>query len=95
MWAIDPTIKLILEEKIRTKLLQLPDPLRIAHVTAGNYDPTFKKLLDDGWTLVRHRMGNSTPETFDSLDELLHTLVVESDTRMPLIASGSTQLMDV
>jgi hypothetical protein len=64
-------------------------------VTAGKYAPNDKKLLDDRWTLVRHRMGNSTPETFDSLDELLHTLVVESDIRMPLVAAGSAQLVDV
>jgi hypothetical protein len=64
-------------------------------VTAGKYDANYKKLLDDRWTLVRHRMGNSTPETFDSLDELLHTLVVESDIRMPLVAAGSAQLVDV
>ena len=78
MWTRDPTGKFILEEKIRTTLLQAPDLLRIALVTVGKYNANDKKLLVDGWTFVRHRMGNSPRETFDSLDELLHTLVVES-----------------
>ena len=58
--------------------MQVPGLLQLALVTAGRYDANDKKLLDDGWTLVRHRIGNSLRETFDSLDEVLQTLVVES-----------------
>jgi hypothetical protein len=73
--------------------MQVPDLLRIALATAGKYDANDKKLLDDAWTLVRDRMGNSTSETFDSLDECLHTLVAEGDIRLPLVASDRAQLV--
>ena len=78
VWAIDPTGKFILDEKIRTKLLAVPAPLRIALVTRGRYDHTYKPLPGDGWTLVRHRMSFLAPEPFDNLDDMLTTLVTES-----------------
>jgi type III restriction enzyme len=77
LWAIDPTGKFILEEKIRTKLLIVPAPLKIALVTPGRFDGN-KKLSEDGLTLVRHRYGSSSAETFNNLEDLLATLVAES-----------------
>lgn len=78
IWAIDPTGKFILDEKVRTKLLLTPEPLRIALVTPQRYDKTFKLVGDDGWTLMRHRPGILSPETFDDLQSLLETLEAES-----------------
>lgn len=78
VWAIDPTGRFILEEKLRTKLLALPDPLRIALVTPERLDQNYKKMVESGWTLVRFRHGNVLPEPFDTVDELLATLVAES-----------------
>jgi len=78
VWAIDPTGKFILQEKIRTKLLTVPAPLRIALITHEKLDSNYKSQPEPGWTLLRHRLGNAQPETFDSLDVLLATLVAES-----------------
>lgn len=78
IWAIDPTGKFILEEKIRTKLLAVPAPLRIALITRKKLDANYKEISNDGWTLLRFRMGNLAPETFDTLDEIASTLVNES-----------------
>jgi type III restriction enzyme len=78
VWAIDPTGKHLLDEKIRSKLLTVPEPLRIALVTRGKRDESFKKIAEDGWTLVRLRLGNAAPETFDSLADLLGGLVEET-----------------
>lgn len=78
VWAIDPTGKHILDEKIRTKLLAVPEPLQIALVTRGKLDIGFKKISEDGWTLVRLRLGNAAPETFDTLSDLLSDLAAES-----------------
>jgi type III restriction enzyme len=78
IWALDPTGRHILEEKIRAKLLTLPAPLRVALVTPGKYDSGYRLEADTGFTLVRHRTGNSSPQTFDSLDHILKTLVAES-----------------
>lgn len=78
VWAIDPTGKFILNEKIRTKLLMLPEPLKIALVTQGKHDGSWRKTTDDGWTLVRYRLGNVGPEPFDDLNILLTTLVTAS-----------------
>jgi type III restriction enzyme len=75
VWAIDPTGAFLADEKIKNKLLHVPDPLRIALVTPGKYDENFKKTSDDGWTLSRRRMGSSDPERFDSLADLLQALV--------------------
>lgn len=41
VWAIDPTGKHILDEKIRGKLLAVPEPLKIALVTRGRLDVHF------------------------------------------------------
>lgn len=78
VWAIDPTGQFILEEKIRTKLLAVPLPLRIALVTRGKLDQNYKQVSDGGWTLTRLRSGNSSPETFDSLQEMLELLEDQS-----------------
>lgn len=77
VWAIDPTGKFLLEEKVRTKLLQVPPPLRIALVTRGKHQGD-RDLRDGGWTLMRHRLGNVMSEPFDTLDDLLATLITES-----------------
>jgi type III restriction enzyme len=78
VWAIDPTGKFILMEKVRTKLLTLPPPLRIALLTRGQLSPTYASTGDDGWSLVRFRIGNAAPENFNTLDEVLGVLVDES-----------------
>jgi type III restriction enzyme len=78
IWAIDPTGKFILEDKVRYKLLETPAPLKIALLTPDKYDQNFKKVEDGGWTLLRHRIGNAQPELFDTLDELLQELAGES-----------------
>ena len=78
IWAIDPTGKFILEEKVRSKLLQVPPPLKIALVTRGKHQGS-KELSEGGWTLMRHRLGNLSPETFEVLEDLLAALVEESD----------------
>jgi type III restriction enzyme len=77
VWAIDPTGKFILEEKIRTKLFAVPAPLQIALITPGKYDGNHQ-TDDEGWTLSRFRVGSTGPELFDDLQELLDTLVEES-----------------
>jgi type III restriction enzyme len=78
VWAIDPTGRFILQEKIRTKLMFVPEPLRIALVTRGKLTPDYTLSSNDGWSLLRFRTGNAAPETFDSIDEILGTLVNES-----------------
>lgn len=78
VWALDPTGKFVLQEKIRTKLMMVPNPLRIALVTEDKYDSQYRKTDDGGWTLVRFRTGNNLPETFDNLDDMLGQLVAES-----------------
>ena len=78
VWAIDPTGKFILEEKIRAKLLMVPAPLRIALVTRKKLTSTYSTQSEEGWTLVRFRTGNSSPETFDKLSELLSALEQDS-----------------
>ena len=78
IWAIDPTGKFLVEEKLRTKLLMLPQPLRIALVAPEKLDQNYKKLVEPGWTLLRFRNGNVLPEPFDTIAELVSTLVSES-----------------
>jgi type III restriction enzyme len=78
VWAIDPTGKFILAEKLRTKLMSVPNPLKIALITRGKLTSTYDTLSDDGWALVRFRMGNAAPENFESLDDVMQTLVSES-----------------
>ena len=78
VWAIDPTGKFILLEKVRTKLMSVPSPLRIALITRGKLQSNYTVAAEDGWSLLRFRTGNAAPETFDSVDDLLSTLVHES-----------------
>lgn len=78
VWAIDPTGKFILLEKIRTKLLTVPAPLKIALITRGKLAANYSLQAEDGWSLLRFRAGNVAPETFDSVDDLLGTLISES-----------------
>ena len=78
VWAIDPTGKFILMEKVRTKLLTLPPPLRIALLTRGQLSPSYSSTSDSGWCLLRFRTGNAAPENFNNLDEVLTTLIEES-----------------
>ena len=78
VWAIDPTGKFILAEKIRTKLLTVPAPLRIALITRGKLSPTYAETGEAGWSLVRHRMGNAAPENFHTLEEVIGALIEES-----------------
>jgi type III restriction enzyme len=78
IWAIDPTGKFILLEKVRTKLMAVPSPLRIALITRGKLSSTYTTTADDGWSLLRFRTGNAAPETFDDIDDVLGALVHES-----------------
>jgi type III restriction enzyme len=78
VWALDPTGKFILSEKIRTKLLTVPEPLRIGLLTKGQLNPNYATVGSAGWSVVRFRHGNLRPENFDTLDELLAALVDES-----------------
>jgi len=78
VWAIDPTGKFILLEKVRTKLMSVPAPLKIALITRGKLAPNYTLMADDGWSLLRFRTGNAAPETFESIDEVVGTLVQES-----------------
>jgi hypothetical protein len=56
-------------EKIRTKLLTVPVPLRIGPVVRGRLDAGYKQLTEDGWTVLRFRVGNAAPESFEELDD--------------------------
>jgi hypothetical protein len=78
VWAIDPTGKFILLEKVRTKLMYVPAPLRIALITRGKLNSNYAPMSDDGWSLLRFRTGNAAPETFNSIDDILSTLISES-----------------
>lgn len=78
IWAINPTGKFILLEKVRTKLMSLPAPLKIALITRGKLNSNYTVASEEGWSLLRFRTGNAAPETFDSIDDVLGTLVGES-----------------
>ena len=78
VWALDPTGKFLLEEKLRTKLLVVPAPLRVALVTPDKYDERYRKTATGGWSLLRHRTGNPEPELFDDVADLLAALVEDS-----------------
>jgi type III restriction enzyme len=78
VWAIDPTGKFILNEKVRTKLLTLPAPLKVALITRGQLKSNYDEMSTDGWCLVRFRIGNPAPENFDTVDEVVSTIVNES-----------------
>src|SRR5262249_16445032 len=78
VWAIDPTGKFIVVEKVRTKLLNVPAPLKIALLTRGHLSPSYVSAGESGWSLVRFRNGNAAPQNFETLDEVLAALVEES-----------------
>jgi type III restriction enzyme len=78
VWAIDPTGKFILMEKVRTKLLTVPAPLKIALLTRGQLSSSYASNGDTGWSLLRFRTGNAAPENFQSLDDIFATLLEES-----------------
>lgn len=78
VWAIDPTGTFIMQEKLRTKLLHLPEPLRIALIAPQRLDQHYKEMVEPGWTLLRFRHGNALPEPFDDIYLLLEMLVSES-----------------
>lgn len=69
-FAIDPTGKHILEEKVRGKLLTIERP-KIALITRGKASADFHTIDDtDGYTIVRPRGNRSpAPEYVASLDE--------------------------
>jgi hypothetical protein len=56
----------------------VPPPLRIALITRGKLNAAYSVTSDQGWSLLRFRTGNAAPETFDSIADLLATLVQES-----------------
>lgn len=78
VWAIDPTGIFILKEKIRTKLLTMPSPLKIALLSRGHLSASYASIGENGWCLLRFRTGHAAPENFETLDEVLATLVEES-----------------
>jgi type III restriction enzyme len=74
-FAIDPTGRHILEDKVRAKLLDLDDP-RVVLVTRGKVAADWTRHEDtEGWTMVRKRMGRkAAPEHFENLRGLLTRL---------------------
>jgi len=52
IWALDTTGKFILDEKVRTKLLTVPSPLRIGLVVRGHLEANYKTVDEDGWTIL-------------------------------------------
>lgn len=79
-FAIDPTGKHILEEKVRGKLLTIDRP-KIALLTKGKVSNDFHQLSDtDGYTLVRPRKSRAAaPEYVNSLVEALERLAPLAD----------------
>lgn len=78
VWAIDPTGRIFLDEKIRSKLLIVPQPLKIALVTRGKYDSHYGETSTEGWSLTHHHTGIIGPENYDNLKKLLSALVSAS-----------------
>jgi type III restriction enzyme len=77
-FAIDPTGRQILEEKIRGKLLALNNP-RIALVTRGRITSQWTRTESEGWTLLVPREGmKPSPEYFGDLPQLLSRLYKEA-----------------
>jgi type III restriction enzyme len=74
-FAIDPTGRHILEDKVRTKLLDLDNP-KVVLVTRGKVTSDWTRTEDtEGWTMVRRRTGRKvSPEHFETLQELLTRL---------------------
>ncbi|ROS45998.1 DEAD/DEAH box helicase family protein [Curtobacterium sp. PhB78] len=71
-FALDPTGKHILEEKVRGKLLTVEKP-KIALFTRGTVSADFHSLVDtDGYTLVRPRSNRApAPEHLSSVEDAL------------------------
>lgn len=74
-FAIDPTGRHILEDKVRAKLLDVGNP-KVILVTRGKVASDWTRSEDtEGWTMVRPRSGRKvTPEQFESLQDLLTRL---------------------
>ena len=75
-YALDPTGRHILEEKVRGKLLGIDAP-QIVLVTRGKVASDWSGLDEtDGWTMVKAAaIGRQpAPEHFDKLDGLLNRL---------------------
>ena len=75
IFAIDPTGRHILEEKVRGKLLPLDKP-RVVLIIRGQISNDWaKQENDEGWTMVRQRTGRKpAPEHFENLNALLKRL---------------------
>jgi len=78
VWLLDTTGKFILDDKVRTKLLTTPAPIRIGLVVRGKLNPSLKPVSSDGWSVLRFRLGNAGPESFDELADALSALIEES-----------------
>jgi type III restriction enzyme len=74
-FAIDPTGRHILEDKVRAKLLDLANP-KVVLVTRGKVTVDWTRHEDaEGWTMVRQRTGRkAAPEHFETLQDLLKRL---------------------
>ena len=78
-YAIDPTGAHILNEKVRGKLLTIPNP-KIVLITRGRVSRDFSSLeTEDGWTMVRPLTGRApSPEYFTSIRDALVRLSKEA-----------------
>ncbi len=78
-YAIDPTGAHILNEKVRGKLLAIPNP-KIVLVTRGRVSRDFSSVeSDDGWTTARPLAGRApSPEYFASIRDALIRLAKEA-----------------
>jgi type III restriction enzyme len=74
-FAIDPTGRHILEDKVRAKLLDLANP-RVILVTRGKVVSDWTRIEDpEGWTMARHRLGRKVaPEHFENLSDLIERI---------------------
>ena len=81
-YAIDPTGKHILEEKVRGKLLTIDSP-RIVLITRGKVGADFHTVADtDGYTVVRPRRNRAVaPEYVSSIEEALQRIAPETSER--------------
>jgi type III restriction enzyme len=74
-YAIDPTGRHILEDKVRAKLLDLDRP-KVVLISEGKITKDWTRTEDkDGWTMVRARSGRRpAPEYYENLQDLLKRL---------------------